>query len=126
MNTKRLNDLLTDNKISKADIVKGADISRPALDSILSGGDFKVSTLEKIAKFLKVHVGYFFDPVSEDYTATGTQGVAARHIEKLEQYSGDTSETQKQLTETQAQLIEAQKLIIDLLSSGKQENTPEK
>lgn len=64
------------------------------------------------------------DP-QNDYTATGTQGVAARHIEKLEQHSGEPTETQKQLTDTQARLIEAQQRIIDLLSSGKQDNTPE-
>lgn len=65
MNYKRLNVLIDGIKTTKAMVIRGTGISRPALDSILTGNDFKVSNLEKIAKVLEVPVSYFFD---EDIT----------------------------------------------------------
>lgn len=47
--------------MTKAKVIKATGISRPALDAILEGNDFKVSNLEKIANALNVKVGYFFD-----------------------------------------------------------------
>jgi len=61
MNISKLNNLIDGKKITKASIVRRAGISRPALDAILDGRDFKVSNLEKIASALSVSVGYFFD-----------------------------------------------------------------
>lgn len=71
MNINKLNSLIDGKKITKAYIVKAADISRPSLDAILAGGDFKVSNLEKIAKILKVPVGYLFDEESKPEDAAG-------------------------------------------------------
>lgn len=61
MLTEKLVQLIDGEKITKAFVVKAAGISRPALDSILAGKDFKVSNLEKLATALGVPVGYFFD-----------------------------------------------------------------
>lgn len=61
MNVNKLSSLIDGKRITKASIIKKAGISRPALDAILNGSDFKVSNLEKIAMALGVPVGYFFD-----------------------------------------------------------------
>lgn len=61
MNLSKLRMLIDGKKITKAYVIKKTGISRPALDSILDGNDFKVSNLEKIAYALNVSVGFFFD-----------------------------------------------------------------
>lgn len=61
MNLSKLRMLIDGKKITKAYVIKKTGISRPALDSILDGNDFKVSNLEKIADALNVSVGFFFD-----------------------------------------------------------------
>lgn len=60
MNLNKLNKLL-EEKGAKADIIRKTGITRPTIDSILSGGDLRVSTLEKITSALNIHVGYLFD-----------------------------------------------------------------
>lgn len=61
MNINKLQGLIDGKKMTKAKVIKATGISRPALDAILEGNDFKVSNLEKIANALNVKVGYFFD-----------------------------------------------------------------
>ena len=61
MNINKLIQLIGEEKTRKVDVIRMTGISRPTLDSILAGNDFKVSNLEKIARALKVPVGYFFD-----------------------------------------------------------------
>lgn len=77
MNIKKLNSLIDGKKITKASVVRQTGISRPTLDSILEGNDFKVSNLEKICQALCVRVGYFFD---EDITIESNQ--AGRDLSK--------------------------------------------
>lgn len=71
MYLSKLLDLIDGKKTTKAMIVKATGISRPALDAILGGNDFKVSNLEKIARALNVRVGYFFDDDSIDIREAG-------------------------------------------------------
>ena len=61
MDIKKLDKLIDGKKITKAFLIRKAGITRPTLDAILEGKDFKVSNLERIASALKVPVGYFFD-----------------------------------------------------------------
>lgn len=65
MNLSKLRALVDGKRFTKAYIVKHADISRPALDAILEGKDFKVSNLVKIAAAVGVPVSYFFDEETE-------------------------------------------------------------
>lgn len=71
MNINKLHNLIDGKSITKAFIIKETGISRPALDSILEGNDFKVSNLEKIAHALNRPVGFFFD---ENFTSISTEG----------------------------------------------------
>lgn len=61
MNISKLQQLIDGQSVTKAKILKTTGLTRPTLDGILSGKDFRVSTLEKIAKAVGVNVGVFFD-----------------------------------------------------------------
>lgn len=123
MNYNKLQELIDGKKITKATVIKKTDITRPSLDSILAGNDFKVSNLEKLAKALKVPVGYFFDEdvTIEEYTATGQKGFVAKHIDNVDQreysdISADDPETQRKKIEIlQEQLLDAKTEIISLM-----------
>lgn len=81
MNVKKLSNLIEERKIPKAEIIRRAGISKPTLDSILEGKDFKVSNLEKIAQALNIPVGYLFDdtelPTSVNISSNGKYSAAA-------------------------------------------------
>ena len=65
MNISKLESLIDGKKMTKAKLIKATGISRPALDSILSGNDFKVSNLEKIVRALDVKIGFLFDEIDD-------------------------------------------------------------
>ena len=65
MNISKLESLIDGKKMTKAKLIKATGISRPALDSILSGNDFKVSNLEKIVRALDIKIGFLFDEVDD-------------------------------------------------------------
>lgn len=123
MNINKLNKLIDGKKTTKASIIKKTGISRPALDSILEGNDFKVSNLEKIASALCVSVGYFFDEET-DVRQAGRDYVEKGKIEHHgTEYNGPVTMSQCNLEEENAelkrQLIEAQAKIIKLMEERK-------
>jgi hypothetical protein len=123
MNIKKLNNLIDGKKTTKASIIKKTGISRPALDSILEGNDFKVSNLEKIASALCVSVGYFFDEETEVRQA-GRDYVEKGKIEHNgTEYNGPVSVADSDLAaenaELKRELIEAQRKIIKLMEERK-------
>ena len=87
MNIKKLSDLIEERKITKVSVLRKSGISKPTLDKILQGRDFKVSNLEKLAKALKVPVGFLFD----DYEATGMVKVEATAQYSAAANQGDAS-----------------------------------
>lgn len=128
MNFKKLNSLIDKKKITKASIIKKTGISRPALDSILGGNDFKVSNLEKIARALSVTVGYFFDEeIIQSKTAGRDFVERGKIVHSGPEYNGPMelprnepqNNTDKSLEEENAELkrklIEAQDKIIKLM-----------
>ena len=60
MNTDKLKTLF-DASTDKYGDAEKIGISYEGLRKIINGNDLKVSTLEKIAKYYNVPVGYFFD-----------------------------------------------------------------
>ena len=60
MNTAKLKELFETSTDKYGDAEK-IGVSYETMRKIANGGDFKVSTLELIAKYYKVPVGYFFD-----------------------------------------------------------------
>ena len=55
----------------KAKVIRESCLTRPTLDKIMAGGDFKVSTLEKVADALGISVSYLFDEDPHIVTTTG-------------------------------------------------------
>ena len=114
MNIRKLNALIDGKKITKASVIKKTGISRPALDSILDGNDFKVSNLEKIADALCVSVGYFFDEEIEVRTS-GRDYVEKGKIEhKGPEYNGSTSvetDLRDQIAQLKSQLADKERII---------------
>ena len=60
MNTEKLRKLFEASTDKYGDAEK-IGVSYETMRKIVNGGDFKISTLELIAKYYKVPVGYFFD-----------------------------------------------------------------
>ena len=65
MNTDKLKQLFSTSTNKHAD-AKKIGVSYNSILKILDGGDFKVSTLEMIARYYNVPVGYFFDEAEAD------------------------------------------------------------
>lgn len=65
MNTAKLKTLF-ETSTDKYGDCKKIGITYEAMRRILAGGDMKVGTLEKIASFYNVPVGYFFDEAEAD------------------------------------------------------------
>lgn len=122
MNFTKLNTLIDGKKITKAQVCRCTGLSRTALDSILSGGDFKVSNLEKLADALKVKISYFFD--EEEVTQireAGRDYVETGNIEhKGVEYNGSAYEAdlREQIAQLKSQLADKDK-IIKLMESNK-------
>lgn len=55
---------------NRHDTAKKIGVSYETMMKILSGRDLKVSTLEKIARYYDVPVGYFFDEADADGWST--------------------------------------------------------
>lgn len=116
MNVRKLNSLIDGKQTTKASIIKKTGISRPALDSILDGNDFKVSNLEKIAKALNVSVGYFFDEEDIQIREAGRDYVENGNIEhKGTEYNGSVTSSEAdlrdQIATLKSQLADKERII---------------
>lgn len=60
------------SKMNKVQIAEKSGISRTTLDKLLSGADVKVSTVESLAKVLKVPVSCFYEEMSTKVDKTDT------------------------------------------------------
>lgn len=116
MNTKKLESLIDGKKFTKAKVIKATGISRPALDSILAGNDFKVSNLEKLARALNVKIGFLFDEEIEvEVRKAGRDYVERGKIEHNgPEYNGSSySEAVllEQIASLKSQLADKEKII---------------
>lgn len=75
MDVNRLKELILNSGLSKQAIADKCNISRPTLDNLLGGSDAKISTLENLADYFKVSVGYFFDENNVSQTCNENLGV---------------------------------------------------
>ena len=73
LNVRKIEQAMSDAKITKAQLYSRTKIARTTLDAVLNGSDAKISTIETIANALGVPVSYFFD----DQQANGNSSVAA-------------------------------------------------
>lgn len=81
MNINKIRELFenSENKYTDAEKI---GITYEAMRRILNGGDLKVSTLEKIAKFYEKPIGYFFDEPMQQKKRE-RQGAKQLEIERL-------------------------------------------
>ena len=114
-NIKKLSSLIDGKKTTKASLIKKTGISRPTLDSILDGKDFKVSNLEKIADALCVSVGYFFDEEEISIKSAGRDFVERGKIEHNgTEYNGASSlesDLRDQIAILKSQLEDKERII---------------
>jgi len=103
MNIKKLRDLMKIKKISQREISSKIGMTQSGFSSAVISGDFKVSTLERIAKVLEVPVGYFFDE-------TGINGVNQKAVGlNINQNSGNNNnnnDCQKEISKLKQQVEE--------------------
>lgn len=104
MNIKTLNYIIKERKINKATLIKLTNISRPALDAILSGKDFKVSNLEKICAALQIPVGVLFEPDDKDGVKTSGDFSPASYSGNVSVFAGGDALLAEKVSSLQAQV----------------------
>lgn len=65
INTKKLSALF-DQAADKRTVAKKMGLTYQAIQNIINGSDPRISTIEAIAKYYNVPVGYFFDEAEAD------------------------------------------------------------
>ena len=120
MNVSKVSHLIDSGTITKAEILRRTGWSRPTLDAILCGKDFRVSNLEKLANVLNLKVGYFFDEEVTEIRQAGRDYVEDGKIEhKGTEYNGPVTVADEALRaeneRLKEELLEAKQEIIDLL-----------
>ncbi len=95
MNISTLRNLLKKKKVSQREISKNIGMTQAGFSKAILSGDFKVSVLEKIASFLEVPVGYFFDETTET-TEIGKK-MEGSQTNKVEKKTGNCKEEQNEI-----------------------------
>lgn len=120
LNVKKIEAVMSDNKITKTKLCASTGIARTTLDAILNGSDAKMSTIEAISKMLNVRIGFLFDEeVDVNIRASGRDFVEKGKIEhKGPEYSGSSeADLRDQIAQLKSQLADKER-IIKLLERG--------
>lgn len=122
-----LHNLLDELNITAAELTKRTGVTRPTIDNMLDGGDFKITTLEAVSDALGVSMPSLFKGnTGTHYIANAYQnghaesgclnfGMSAMERGLLQQRIKDL----EKLVSSKESEIENQKTIIELLKSGK-------
>lgn len=114
LNTKKIEQIMSELGKTKADICRITGMGRPTFDAILKGSDARISTIESIAKALKVHIGFLFDEeVDVDIRAAGRDYVEKGKIEhKGTEYTGSSeTDLRDQIAQLKSQLADKERII---------------
>ncbi len=114
LNVKKIETVMSDNKISKAKLCSSTGIARTTLDAILNGSDAKMSTIEAISKMLNVKIGFLFDEeVDVELRTAGRDYVEKGKIEHKGPEYASTSEAdlRDQIAQLKSQLADKDKII---------------
>ena len=120
LNVNKIEKKMSELGKTKADICRITGMGRPTFDAILKGSDARISTIESIAKALKVHIGFLFDEeVDVDIRAAGRDFVERGKIEhKGPEYAGSSeADLRDQIAQLKSQLADKER-IIKLLERG--------
>ena len=116
LNTKKLEQSMSEACKTKADICRITGMGRPTLDAILKGSDARISTIEAIAKALNIKIGFLFDEeVDVDVRAAGRDYVENGKIEHNgSEYAGNSSleaDLREQIAILKSQLADKERII---------------
>ena len=120
MNINKLQDLMALRKINQRDLADMIEMSQTAISQAMNRGDFKASTLEKIAKALNVPVSYFFDESADEkkIIQNGNNNIVGGHNSVSEDAKLKMCEKEIEYLKKQ---IEDKEKIIELLSTQKKD-----
>lgn len=124
MNISKLDQLIKDSPLRKADIIAQSGISKATLDNVLKGMDVKVSTIEAIARVLGVSPAVFFDGNGEEeQTASDSpSSIVGHHISKnrindsriLEKALNEIAEHRKLISKSQEHISQLTAAVLNL------------
>lgn len=121
LNPRKLEHIIVAANLTRTSLCSKINIEPETLDSILNGGDEKVSIIEAIAKCLKVNIGCLFDEEENvDIRNAGRDYVEKGKIEHngTEHNASDSipnSELIKKNIELSHKLIASQEKVIELM-----------
>lgn len=123
LNTKKIEDKMVSVNMSRANLCSRIHIEQDTLDSILDGGDAKVSTIEAIANELHINIGFLFDEeesfeirnACRDYVEKGK--IEHSGTEYNAPVTMTQSDLEKENSELKCKLIAAQERIIQLIDN---------
>lgn len=72
---ENLEELIKNSGITKVNLASNTGLTSQTIANILNGSDVKVSSIQKIANYFKVPVGYFFDETTTSQQTTGNSNV---------------------------------------------------
>ncbi len=97
MNINALEQIIELRRTTQKEISENIGITQAAFSHALKRQDFKVSTLELIAKFLQVPVSIFFDDFSQDSNFEASVNQLNLTFEKLKTYCLLTKEEETEI-----------------------------
>lgn len=125
MNHARFKKIIENSGKTLKEIASGAGISKQALDTIIAGGDFKVSTLEGLAKTLHVNPDYLIDGDEEvKVEVRGGKNIflnAGKSRNVMNEGDTDRIKALEKTIAAQEMTISTQQMLIDLLTKTKSE-----
>lgn len=124
---QKLDDLIRGRKLTKVELAANVGLTSQTIANILNGSDVKVSSIQKIAAYFGVPVGYFLDKEEKGNSAivTGNGNAivngdhnkleVAKCQDELEDARIELSHAKQLLKEKDKQLEEKERLINILL-----------
>lgn len=104
LNTNILEAAMKAAKMSKTQLCEETRIARTTLNAILAGSDARVSTIEAIAKALKIPVGVLFEPDDKDGVKTSGDFSPASYSGNVSVFAGGDALLAEKVSSLQAQV----------------------
>jgi transcriptional regulator with XRE-family HTH domain len=125
MNAQKIRDLCKKHRITLKELADKVGMTATGMQHILKFGATNTGTLERIARELGVHPGYFFDdhPIKSDkYGSTSTvPPIVSESYDQMtladREVKFAAGEAFKQVTEAQAETIKSLKDMIEILKT---------
>lgn len=110
---KKLRDLMESNGDTKVGLGAQTRLSDQTINNILNGSDMKVSSLQKIALYYKMPIGYFFDETNRTYISGDKNQIGNGNV-IIDDCPAQLNEAHKEI-EHLKQIIEEKERLIQVL-----------